>query len=207
MSDFLVCPKNVLDVEPRSKPFLFAVRRHSNEMIYRLGVPSRNICVLTSSGRSSSRIVRCIILPSPEGKLPLLLTRIPLTPFSIQYTAVKTYNYHPPMPLADSESPEQTLGDCAICMDAILVDPLRRRSKSLDEKGDRDSGESNDLSSTWKRKGKGVGASGGLLNVMQMGVGNASARKNYSLAPCHHLFVKSSFCSVYFLILTDPWVF
>lgn len=78
------------------------------------------------------------------------------------------------MPLPDMESPEQSLGDCAICMDAILVEPsLRRRNKSTDEHSEWD---------TSKEKG----GSGGLLNAVQMGV---SGRKNYSLAPCHHLFV------------------
>ncbi|KZS94573.1 hypothetical protein SISNIDRAFT_409713 [Sistotremastrum niveocremeum HHB9708] len=33
------------------------------------------------------------------------------------------YDYHPVMPLPDIEAPEQSLGDCAICMDAILVHP------------------------------------------------------------------------------------
>jgi hypothetical protein len=80
------------------------------------------------------------------------------------------------MPLADPESPEQPLGDCAICMDAIHVDPLlRRRSKSIDE-------------AEYRERDHTV-RSGGLLGVVQKGVG-VTARKSYSLAPCHHLFVR-----------------
>lgn len=81
------------------------------------------------------------------------------------------------MPLPDSESPEQSLGDCAICMDAIVLDiSVRRRSKSFEGKGD-----------TGTKGDRAV--PGGLLNAMQMGVGVSGTRKNYSLAPCHHLFV------------------
>ncbi|KAI0351865.1 hypothetical protein OH77DRAFT_1486589 [Trametes cingulata] len=78
----------------------------------------------------------------------------------------QTYDYHPPLPLPDPEAPEQTLGDCAICMDAILVDPsLRRRSKSSDGK-----------------ERPVIGRAGGILGKV------GGARKTYSLAPCHHLF-------------------
>ncbi|PSR74066.1 hypothetical protein PHLCEN_2v10138, partial [Hermanssonia centrifuga] len=76
---------------------------------------------------------------------------------------VQTYDYHPAMPLPDAESPEQSLGDCAICMDAILVDPALRQRP--DEKND----------------GHGLVRRTGGLFVQ-------SARKSYSLAPCHHLF-------------------
>jgi hypothetical protein len=90
------------------------------------------------------------------------------------------------MPLPDSESPEHSLRNCAICMDAIILDtPTRRRSKSTDE---------------WKELGAG-GGGGGLLNAMQMGVvGARAAKKNYSLAPCHHLFVSLIFggCVLFF---------
>ena len=77
---------------------------------------------------------------------------------------VETYDYHPPMPLPDAESPEKSLGDCAICMDAIIVDPALRQH--VDEKTDGHS---------LARR------TGGLLAQ--------GARKSYSLAPCHHLFV------------------
>ncbi|KAH9829949.1 uncharacterized protein C8Q71DRAFT_717557 [Rhodofomes roseus] len=80
----------------------------------------------------------------------------------------KSYDYHPPMPLPDPEAPEQTLGDCAICMDAIEVDPsLRQRRKSSDG----------------KERGE-LGVMGGIASAHRLG----SARKSYSLAPCHHLF-------------------
>ncbi|KAL4250477.1 hypothetical protein ABKN59_006994 [Abortiporus biennis] len=73
---------------------------------------------------------------------------------------IDSYDYHPPMPLPDPESPEQSLGDCAICMDAILVDPSLRDDK--------------------KSEG------GGILGKHRLW--GQGARKTYSLAPCHHLF-------------------
>lgn len=82
------------------------------------------------------------------------------------------------MPIPDAESPEKSLGDCAICMDSIIVDtPHRHRSKSTDERGD------------YAIKNERTSAGGGLLNAVQMGVSASNGRKNYSLAPCHHLFV------------------
>jgi len=99
-----------------------------------------------------------------------------------QFAHAKAYDYHPPMPLPDAESPEKSLGDCAICMDAILVDPSMHRSKSFDTREDWDeTGTSSSL-----RAGMRVGS---MFNAMQKGVGATSARKNYSLAPCSHLFV------------------
>jgi len=77
------------------------------------------------------------------------------------------------MPLPDSESPEKSLGDCAICMDTIVLDTTaHRRSKSADE----------------RREQGIVNAGGSLLNAVQIGVNASGAKKNYSLAPCHHLF-------------------
>ena len=65
-------------------------------------------------------------------------------------------------------------------MDAIQVDAsLVRGRKSIDEKVD----SWDTRSGSSKRKTK------GLLNAVQVGVGNAVTRKSYSLAPCHHLFV------------------
>ena len=84
-----------------------------------------------------------------------------------QFTRTQSYNYHPPMPLPDPEAPDQSLGDCAICMDAILVDPsLRRRSKSSESK-----------------ERPVIGRAGGILEKV------GGVKKTYSLAPCHHLFV------------------
>ena len=81
---------------------------------------------------------------------------------------VQSYDYHPIIPMPDPEAPDQTLGDCAICMDAILVDPARSKE-----------GEGKEL----PLGGLGLGRTGLLGKV------GASARKSYSLAPCHHLFV------------------
>ncbi|KAJ8489989.1 hypothetical protein ONZ51_g2566 [Trametes cubensis] len=83
-----------------------------------------------------------------------------------RFTRTQSYNYHPPMPLPDPEAPDQSLGDCAICMDAILVDPsLRRRSKSSESK-----------------ERPVIGRAGGILEKV------GGVKKTYSLAPCHHLF-------------------
>lgn len=87
------------------------------------------------------------------------------------------------------ESPEKSLGDCAICMDAILLDPaLRRQSLSLDTKEHWEE-KGAPSSPTSSRKAKGVGSV--FDNVMRIGIGAANARKNYSLAPCCHLFVSN----------------
>ncbi|KAI0083737.1 hypothetical protein BDY19DRAFT_975766 [Irpex rosettiformis] len=80
-------------------------------------------------------------------------------------TTADVYDYHPPLPLPDPEAPEQSLGDCSICMDAIEVDPALRGR--MDEKGD----------------GHGHGLSRHTTNLWAQ-----NARKTYSLAPCHHLF-------------------
>jgi len=81
------------------------------------------------------------------------------------------------MPLPDSEAPEQSLGDCAICMDAIVVDARARGQGEKEKLG------------TWDAQGT---SGGGLLSAMQMGIEGAGARKVYSLAPCHHLFVSAA---------------
>jgi len=89
------------------------------------------------------------------------------------------------MPMPDSESPEQSLGDCAICMDAIIVDPaLRHRSKSFDAREEWE--DENGTPPSVSKKGNSVGS---VFNAMHIGVNATSARKNYSLAPCSHLFV------------------
>ena len=85
------------------------------------------------------------------------------------------YDYHPPIPLPDPEAPEQTLGDCAICMDTIEVDASLRQKSGDDEKS-------------------GSGGVGGLW-------AQAGVRKSYSLAPCHHLFV-SNLSLIFALALT-----
>lgn len=119
---------------------------------------------------------------------------------SIQYQAVKLHDYHPPMPLPDSEAPEKTLGDCSICMDAIYVDPSLRTkvSQEQDEKerpqgwtGDSE-GSSESLRRSTSVSGIGrntVATASGLFNAVQKGVAASSSRREYSLAPCHHLFV------------------
>ncbi|KAF7309806.1 RING-type domain-containing protein [Mycena indigotica] len=135
---FLLCPKNVLDIEPRSW--------------------SRYLALFVCS-----QVIVIILQDSALGPTFFLPRK---------YAVVKAHDYHPVMPIPDNdvESADLSLGDCAICMDAIYADPsLRRRRTSLDDKG-----------------GSGKARSGGILNAVH--IGGANSRKNYSLAPCHHLF-------------------
>jgi len=145
---FLLCPKNVLDIEPRRwAPFLAAF-----------------VCF---------QMIVVLLQDTALGPTFFLPRR---------FASVKMYDYHPVMPLPrdDPESRDQSLGDCAICMDAIHVDPSLHRRTSLDDKSE------TPIKGANKRKSR--ASTGGILNAVQMGVGNATARKNYSLAPCHHLF-------------------
>lgn len=97
-----------------------------------------------------------------------------LTRWTSQISRVQTYDYHPPLPPADPESPDAPLGDCAICMDAILAEHRRTRSSEHDRDKERE----------------------GLLGLTSSGllekVGVGRARRSYSLAPCGHLFVSRS---------------
>ena len=100
-----------------------------------------------------------------------------------QYKTVEVYNYHPPLPLPHSDAPEQSLGDCAICMDAIVIENRSRRlsEKEKERQGDAEWDlEGANETSTRERSLGGAG----LFGAMQ-----TMARKNYSLAPCQHLFV------------------
>jgi len=100
------------------------------------------------------------------------------------YGTVERYDYHPHMSLPDAESPEQSLGDCVICLDAIVVQPAHRR-KSLSDRASR---------YTEKEKSADGGSSAShLLGAMQSGIeaagrGSGGPRKPWALAPCHHLF-------------------
>lgn len=91
-----------------------------------------------------------------------------------QFKPAEVYNYHSPIRLSDPGSPDHSLENCAICMDAIVID------SPAWEKGSLTSGEAH---------GAG-GVQRGILNVMRGNVvGAVNTRKRYSLAPCHHLFV------------------
>lgn len=85
--------------------------------------------------------------------------------------------------VVDTEAPDQSLGDCSICMESIIVSPDHRR-RSLSEKS---YGSGSD-----KEK------AGGLLGAMQYGMEvagrTAASKKTWAVAPCHHVFV-----SVYLL--------
>ncbi|KAF9531755.1 hypothetical protein CPB83DRAFT_84315 [Crepidotus variabilis] len=141
---FLICPKNVLDIDPRPWVWWLALNVIIQAII--------------------------VILQDVLGPTFFLPQR---------YAESKAYDYHPPIPVPDSESPEQSLGDCGICMDAILVDPsLRHHRRSVDSK------EYHDEKGTTLSTTTGVG---GVFNAMQMR-GRSNARRSYSLAPCSHLF-------------------
>jgi hypothetical protein len=120
--------------------------------------------------------LRACVLLALSSKAPPTRIRHVLK-IDLQFATVKTYDYHPPMPLPDSESPDRSLGDCAICMDAIVIDqPAGEKGTATSKEG------------TWA--GEVEGDSGGILNVVHRNVvGTANMRKSYSLAPCHHLFV------------------
>ena len=91
------------------------------------------------------------------------------------------------MRLPDAESPDRSLGDCAICMGAIIVDPPTW------EKG---GSASKEAASGWA--GAVEGHPVGIFNVVHRNVvGAANVRRSYSLAPCHPLFVSCGcWCSV-----------
>ncbi|KAH8111085.1 hypothetical protein DFH11DRAFT_1799176 [Phellopilus nigrolimitatus] len=114
------------------------------------------------------------------------------------YTPTTQYDYHPYMPLPDVEAPEPSLGDCAICMDAILVQPdshLHRRSMS--EKSLSGRRRSSSVKEREREKDRERGVTG-ILNRIEavagrttgagVGIGGSGRRKSYALAPCHHLF-------------------
>ncbi len=81
-------------------------------------------------------------------------------------------------------------------MDAIYIDPSYRQQVEQEQ----------EEKESEKHKGKGwrgdtvgggeisgrrstAGNTSGFLNAVQIGVGGAARRREYSLAPCHHLFV------------------
>lgn len=109
----------------------------------------------------------------------------------MQYVATKTYDYHPPMPLPDPEAPEQSLGDCAICMDAILLDPAGRRPPEKEREKLTEWNHETAVETGGRHRS--LGSAGVFINAVQMGIETAGTRKIYSLAPCHHLFVSPQF--------------
>jgi transmembrane E3 ubiquitin-protein ligase len=91
-----------------------------------------------------------------------------------------------------SETGEETLGDCAICMEGIHVEGMLKRSKkSMDGRGQGDDEKKALLAGEDPPVGSGSARPGmfeGGLRRTRSGLMNSKARKNYSLAPCHHLF-------------------
>ncbi|KAF5383788.1 hypothetical protein D9615_003714 [Tricholomella constricta] len=135
---FLACPKNVLDVEPRSWSYLLAAL-----------VCFQAIIVLLQE------------ILGPAFFLPQ------------RFVKVKTYEYHPPMPLPDSEAPEQSLGDCAICMDAIIVESRAWGPSDKEKQNAWDTDGGGEMGTRQKSLG-----SARLFTAMQMGIEGAGARKH-----------------------------
>ncbi|THH03274.1 hypothetical protein EW145_g6386 [Phellinidium pouzarii] len=118
------------------------------------------------------------------------------------YSPPSQYDYHPYIPPPDAEAPEPSLGDCAICMEAILVQPdvhLRRRSLSGRSLSGRR--RSNSVKEREKEKERETGmrgildrieASTGRSTSVAAGIGGSASKRAYALAPCHHLFVSAS---------------
>jgi transmembrane E3 ubiquitin-protein ligase len=192
--DFLACPKNVLDVEPRCVCYsilTLSINEPVAAWSYILAafVCFQAIIVLLQEVLGPTFFLSRKVVSSSECAICIAYV------YS-QYATVKTYDYHPPMPLPDSEAPEQSLGDCAICMDAIRLD---RSGRHQSEKG---------TSGEWDREAMtpdssrrvSLGSPGGLLSAMHMGMESPGTRKVYSLAPCHHLFVGFNFFSFFFLL-------
>ncbi|KAJ9101236.1 hypothetical protein QFC21_003455 [Naganishia friedmannii] len=85
------------------------------------------------------------------------------------------YDYHQPLPMPDSEAPEQDFGNCSICMEPIMVSQIPSAS------GDHKHAHSGETSTPLAAAASGVGTVG--TRVM-----NINLRRTYALAPCHHLF-------------------
>ncbi|KAF8604550.1 hypothetical protein BDV93DRAFT_491761 [Ceratobasidium sp. AG-I] len=71
---------------------------------------------------------------------------------------IELYDWHPPIARPDAEAPNPSLGDCAICMDDIVLA---------------------------KPDASGAKESASLLSGVGVGVG---AKCVYAVAPCHHIF-------------------
>ncbi|EJD07571.1 uncharacterized protein FOMMEDRAFT_115893 [Fomitiporia mediterranea MF3/22] len=114
------------------------------------------------------------------------------------YTPIIQYDYHPYIPLPDEEAPEPSLGDCAICMEAIIVSPgAQSRRRSLSEKAASGHRRSSSVKEREREKERERGMRGildrievatGRNNGVSVGLGGSGARRSYALAPCHHLF-------------------
>ncbi|KAI0060229.1 hypothetical protein BV25DRAFT_1807734 [Artomyces pyxidatus] len=75
-----------------------------------------------------------------------------------RYSRRHAYDYHPPLPAPSDPEAHGSLGDCAICMDAIVYDGDEDEEKHVT----------------------------GVLGIHVPVKGNG--RRNYSLSPCAHLF-------------------
>ncbi|KAJ7600142.1 hypothetical protein C8J56DRAFT_767481 [Mycena floridula] len=104
-----------------------------------------------------------------------------------RFAFVTPHDYHPLLPQPDPEGPEQSFGGCVICMSAIYAtDTLERLGKNNDQ---------------WKVKYTGSRKRGNRdidhEIMFEHDLFKATARKSYSLSPCHHLFVGVSLSWLY----------
>ncbi|KAG9037882.1 hypothetical protein FRB95_003722 [Tulasnella sp. JGI-2019a] len=81
------------------------------------------------------------------------------------------YVYHPILPLPDPEAPEQSLGDCSICMEPILIDG------GLGGGSEKDHQET--ASSMFGGAVAGAGSGSSLLG--------RGMRRHYAFTPCSHI--------------------
>jgi len=155
ISDIFGCPENVLGIEPsRESPYLACIGVQTLKIVAYVCL----ILVLVSA--------QVLVILGQDWLRPsfFLPKSVRFSPRSRSYIVssggtVKVYDYHPPMPTVDTEAPKQSLGDCAICMEPIVVHP----ESTL---------------------GVTKGTSAPLITLTSTGI-----RRLYALAPSHHVFV------------------
>lgn len=113
---------------------------------------------LSSTGSSRPRCARAFILSS-EWRASCQFLLVILFNDLLKWVTVKIYDYHPVIPCPDAEAPKQSLGDCAICMEPIMMHPDSTVNANK-------------------------GTSSQILSSTTVGL-----RRIYALAPCHHIFV------------------
>jgi hypothetical protein len=195
--DFLACPKNVLDVEPRCERSIYPF---SGCYIFRTKVlpnDQRGYTYSCSSGYSS---------PSFKSASDQLV--------SSQNGYVYFFFGHFTVSLTSSHTPIIVRQSTNIWLLPSNAPPRFRVTRTFPLELHHLHGRYRPRHSHptpfqvgwWVHCGRSLvtgGRGGGLLNAMQMCVVGA-AKKNYSLAPCHHLFVSLDFwrvCSSVYLSL------
>ena len=167
------------------KQFVLSGSISKLNILIRLGLASRVYRLFSSFCGDSSRCFGTHIFSASEGGCPMMKDFNISQNSCRQFAETKAYNYHPHMPRPTN--PEQSLGDCAICMEAIIVDPPIPGRSSFDLE-DRCSEKESSAPLLERGTGKSDSSSSILHRTMKI-FGASKTRKNYSLAPCCHLFV------------------